>query len=42
MENPPPFRRIDTDNSEVCAFEIVGHFTAADIENAYRPARRRL
>lgn len=35
MEYPPPFRRIDTDSSEVYAFEIVGHFTAADIENAY-------
>lgn len=35
MDAPPPFRRIDTDNPEVYAFEIVGHFTQADIENAY-------
>lgn len=35
MEAPPAFRRIDTDNANVFGFEIAGHFTAADIENAY-------
>lgn len=35
LEAMPPFRRIDTDSDNVFAFEIAGHFTSADIENAY-------
>ena len=31
----PAIRRIDTTRSDLCALEIVGHFTAADLENAY-------
>lgn len=31
----PAIRRIDTDREDLCALEIVGHFTAADLENAY-------
>lgn len=35
MDPLPAIRRIDTDRSDLCALEIVGHFTAADLENAY-------
>jgi uncharacterized protein YacL (UPF0231 family) len=35
MDAPPVFRRIDTDKSDVFGFEIVGHFTNADVENAF-------
>ncbi|BCH24261.1 STAS/SEC14 domain-containing protein [Mesorhizobium sp. L-8-3] len=31
----PAIRRIDTDRPDLCALEVVGHFTAADLENAY-------
>jgi len=31
----PAIRRIDTERSDLCALEIVGHFTAPDLENAY-------
>lgn len=31
----PAIRRIDTNRSDLCALEIVGHFTANDLENAY-------
>lgn len=31
----PAIRRIDTDRSDLCALEIVGHFTSNDLENAY-------
>jgi hypothetical protein len=31
----PVIRRIDTDRADLCALEIVGHFTAADLQNAY-------
>lgn len=34
-DTPPAIRRIDTDREDICALEIVGHFTAADLENAY-------
>jgi hypothetical protein len=35
LEPVPAIRRIETDRSDLCALEIVGHFTAADLENAY-------
>ncbi len=31
----PAIRRIDTDRGDLCALEIVGHFSANDLENAY-------
>jgi hypothetical protein len=31
----PAIRRIETDRADLCALEIVGHFTANDLENAY-------
>ena len=31
----PAIRRIDTHRGNLCALDIVGHFTAADLENAY-------
>jgi SpoIIAA-like len=31
----PAIRRIETDRGDLCALEIVGHFTANDLENAY-------
>lgn len=31
----PTIRRIETDTKSVCAIEIIGHLTAADVENAY-------
>lgn len=31
----PAIRRIETDRADLCALEIDGHFTAADLENAY-------
>ncbi|CAN0656002.1 SpoIIAA-like [Nitratireductor aquimarinus] len=34
-ENPPNVRRIETDRDDAYAFEIVGHITAADMENLY-------
>ena len=34
-ETPPSIRRIETDRSDACAFEITGHITAADVENLY-------
>jgi hypothetical protein len=35
LEPVPAIRRIETDREDLCALEIVGHFTAADLENAY-------
>lgn len=35
MEPLPAIRRIDTDREDLCALEVAGHFTAADLENAY-------
>ncbi len=35
FEPVPAIRRIETDRSDLCALEIVGRFTAADLENAY-------
>ncbi|HWK64393.1 MAG TPA: STAS/SEC14 domain-containing protein [Rhizobiaceae bacterium] len=35
MEPLPAIRRIDADRDDLCALEIVGRFTAADLENAY-------
>jgi hypothetical protein len=35
LDPVPAIRRIDTDRDDLCALEIVGHFTAADLENAY-------
>ncbi len=35
MDPLPAIRRIDTNRSDLCALEIVGHFTANDLENAY-------
>ncbi len=34
-ETPPSIRRLETDRSDACAFEITGHITAADMENLY-------
>lgn len=31
----PAIHRIDTDREDLCALEIVGHLTAADLENIY-------
>ena len=31
----PAIRRIDTDRDDLCALEVVGHFSRADLENAY-------
>jgi hypothetical protein len=35
LETIPAIRRINTDREDLCALEIVGHFSAADLENAY-------
>jgi hypothetical protein len=35
MDPLPAIRRIDTDRDDLCALEVVGRFTAADLENAY-------
>lgn len=35
MEPLPAIRRIDADREDLCALEVVGRFTAADLENAY-------
>lgn len=35
MDPLPAIRRIDTDRDDLCALEIVGRFTAADLENTY-------
>lgn len=35
MEPLPAIRRIDADRDDLCALEVVGRFTAADLENAY-------
>ena len=35
LDPVPAIRRIDTDRDDLCALEIVGRFTAADLENAY-------
>ena len=35
LEAVPAIRRIDTDRDDLCALEVVGHFTSADLENAY-------
>lgn len=35
LERVPAVRRIDTDRSDACAFELAGHLTAADVENLY-------
>ena len=35
LEPVPAVRRIDTDRDDLCAFEIVGHVTAADVENLF-------
>ena len=35
FEPVPAIRRIETDRDDLCALEIVGRFTAADLENAY-------
>ncbi len=34
-EAPPAIRRIDTSRADLCALEIVGRLTTADVENAY-------
>jgi len=31
----PAIRRIDTDRDDLCALEVVGHLSRADLENAY-------
>lgn len=31
----PAIRQIETDRTDLCALEIVGHFSSADLENAY-------
>ena len=35
LEPVPAIRRIETDREDLCALEVVGHFNAADLENAY-------
>lgn len=35
LEDVPAVRRIDTDRSDCSAFDIVGHVTAADVENMF-------
>ncbi|MGB3388376.1 MAG: STAS/SEC14 domain-containing protein [Pseudaminobacter sp.] len=35
LDAVPAIRRIETDRGDLCALEIVGRFTAADLENAY-------
>lgn len=35
MEPLPTIRRIDTDRDDLCALDVVGKFTAADLENTY-------
>lgn len=35
LEPPPAIRQIETDRPDMLALELVGHITAADIENAY-------
>lgn len=35
LDSVPAIRRIETDRDDLCALEIVGHFTAADLENTY-------
>jgi hypothetical protein len=35
LESPPAVRQIGTDRDDVLALEIVGRFTASDLENAY-------
>ncbi len=35
LDPVPAVRRIETDRSDACAFEIVGHVSPADIENLY-------
>jgi hypothetical protein len=35
LDPVPAIRRIDTTREDLCALEIVGRFTAADLENAY-------
>lgn len=34
-EAPPAIRRIETSRADLCALEIVGRLTIADVENAY-------
>lgn len=34
-DDPPHVRRIETDREDAYAFELVGHITAADMENLY-------
>ena len=35
LEPVPAIRRIETDRSDVCALEVAGYLTAADLENVY-------
>jgi hypothetical protein len=35
LDPVPAIRRIETNRADLCALEIVGHLTAADLENAY-------
>jgi hypothetical protein len=35
LDAVPAIRRIEADRDDLCALEIVGHFTAVDLENAY-------
>lgn len=35
LEPVPAIRRIDTDRADLCALEVVGQLTSADIENTF-------
>ena len=35
LDPVPAVRRIETDRGDACAFEVVGHVSAADVENLY-------
>ena len=35
LEPVPAIRRIETDRADLCALDVVGHLTSADLENAF-------
>ena len=35
LEPVPAIRRIDTDRADLCALDVVGQLTSADVENAF-------
>ena len=35
LEQVPAVRRIETDRADLCALDVVGHLTSADLENAF-------